>query len=397
MNERIQTIDVLRGLCLFGILQANLLIFQYGIWGKDEISLFSLSPFDTMSYYAVKLFIEASFMPIFAFLFGYGMVIMRERSMERDGKPKRKLARRFLFILFLGYLHSTFLWEGDILLTYGMICFILLLFVARKKKTILIWATILLVLSSLFGLGAEIAADSDEEVTSYIKTTNHVYQTGTYLDIKAHRNTSDPGDLLDMPKEAFLFISVFAIVLITPMFLYGMYAAKRKWFVHPTQEQGRYRKGLLFIPVGVTLKALPLLFSGIPVLGVLSLPGSYVLAFGYIFLIAYCFAKWRSHPLFRAAANVGKLSLTNYLLQTVVCTFIFYGYGLGLFSRLGVFFGILLGIVLFSLQLIGSTYYLKTRKSGPFEWLLRAFTHWTLPWKLTKRKESQNLTPKQSA
>ncbi len=136
-QNRIHIIDGLRGFSLFGILMANLLIFQYGIWGKDEIELYAISVFDTGIYKLVKILIESSFMPIFTFLFGFSMIKMKE-SLEAKGLgTKRYFARRFLLLLVLGTLHSEFLWEGDILGFYGMMGFFLLLFMNRKPKTLL--------------------------------------------------------------------------------------------------------------------------------------------------------------------------------------------------------------------------------------------------------------------
>ncbi|MEK1833179.1 hypothetical protein AAAC51_42680 [Priestia megaterium] len=80
--RRVKVIDSMRGFSLFGILLANMLIFQYGIYGKDMIHLFSLSPSDSAAYVFLKVAVEESFMPIFTFLFGYSMVKMKE-SLER--------------------------------------------------------------------------------------------------------------------------------------------------------------------------------------------------------------------------------------------------------------------------------------------------------------------------
>lgn len=114
-GERLQIIDGIRGLSLAGILMANMLIFQYGIWRKEEIHLYSPSKMDSVAYTFTKIFIEGSFMPIFAFLFGFGMIKMKQSLDRKALKYKRYFFRRFLFLLVVGFLHSTYLWEGDIL------------------------------------------------------------------------------------------------------------------------------------------------------------------------------------------------------------------------------------------------------------------------------------------
>ncbi|MBM7837092.1 putative membrane protein YeiB [Alkalihalobacillus xiaoxiensis] len=95
-NNRIETLDVIRGLCLLGILQANLLLFQYGSFGTEMIELFAINSHDWISFYVVKVVVEGSFMPIFAFLFGYGMVLLHSKSVALDQRPKWLLARRFI-------------------------------------------------------------------------------------------------------------------------------------------------------------------------------------------------------------------------------------------------------------------------------------------------------------
>ena len=151
--KRVRFIDALRGLSLLGILLANLLIFHYGIWGKDEISYYSLSNTDKGLYSFLKIVVEGSFMPIFTFLFGYSLVKLAESIKNKNGKVKRHLWRRFLLLFTLGLLHSTYLWEGDILAFYGMMGIFLLIFLNRKKKTLIIWGVVLFILTGAAGYG----------------------------------------------------------------------------------------------------------------------------------------------------------------------------------------------------------------------------------------------------
>jgi len=105
--------------------------------------------------------------------------------------------------------------------------------------------------------------------------------------------------------------------------------------------------------------------------------GSELLAVGYVCLAALVYKTRPVQHLAPAFESVGKLSLTNYLMQTIICTTVFYEYGLGLSGKLGVLGGILFGIVLYSLQCIFSLAYLKKFKRGPFETILRIWTNWS--------------------
>ncbi|ENQ3106741.1 DUF418 domain-containing protein [Bacillus cereus] len=373
---RVSTVDGIRGFSLLGILLANMLIFQYGIFGKDEINFYSLSVTDLGAYKAVKVLIEGSFMPIFTFLFGYSMIKMKE-SLERKGvKVKRYFVRRFFFLFALGLLHAHFLWEGDILSFYGLMGFFLLLFLNRKKKTLIVWGIILLVLTSLMGYGhMEETAKEKEKMSHYIEKTKKVYGSGSYAEIKDHRLNEDP---LDLPDAFYLFALLFLPFMSAPLFLFGMYAAKVNWFANPIKERSLYRKGIfIFLPIGLVLKLMPYLAPENDWIGVGDMLGKNLLSLGYIFLFAYFYTKLPKWMLRGAFENIGKLSLTNYLMQTVICTSIFYGYGLGQFGKMGMILSVILAIAIYATQAVASHYYLRRFNRGPVETLLRMWTNFS--------------------
>lgn len=85
--------------------------------------------------------------------------------------------------------------------------------------------------------------------------------------------------------------------------------------------------------------------------------------------------KQRLTRVARFLQPVGKMALSNYLIQTLLCTYIFYGYGLGLFGKIGPFYGILITIGIYSLQILYSYYWMKKFQFGPMEWLWRRLTY----------------------
>lgn len=365
--KRVGSIDGIRGWSLFGILLANLLIFQYGIFGKDEIDYFNLSSTNLFFYHFTKIFIEGAFMPIFTFVFGYSLILMKQSLERKQLRVKWHLFRRAIMLIIFGVLHSTFLWEGDILFLYGLMGIFLLPFINRKPKTLLIWGIILFSLLTVgnFLGGDDFEITSKEKMSSYLNQTMTIYSSGTYNEVKDHRLNVDPMEL--EPAEA-VFMLLFMPFLLSPLFLFGMYAAHRKWLLDPIKNKKKYWIGTLtLIPLGVFLKVTPY----VDLLPVMSEIGGILLSLGYICLFAFAYANLRYYKLLTAIENVGKLSLTNYIMQTVICTFIFYGYGFGLFAKLGVAVGIALGFVIFTLQMFCSTLYLRYFKQGPLERLMR--------------------------
>lgn len=329
-------------------------------------------------------------MPIFTFLFGYSMIKMAE-GIERNGaKVKRHFVRRFTLLAVVGLLHGIFLWEGDILFFYGLMGFFLLLFLNRKKKTLLIWGIILFILTGALSFGKldEVAEDV-ERMTTYISLTNDVYANGTYTEIMTHRGEEDP---LEMPGIYVVFLLLlFAPLATAPLFLFGMYAAKANHFSNPVLEHNRYKIGMaILFPLGILLKSVGTLTPENDWTYLLLSMGGPLLALGYICAFAYVYTNFSESRMMRAFENVGKLSLTNYLLQTVICTSIFYGYGLGQFGNLGVLNSILLGLFIFFVQCIFSHWYLKYLRRGPLEFILRVWTNfsWSGRVKMKKKKSS---------
>ncbi|MGG2055505.1 hypothetical protein ABFY48_14010 [Lysinibacillus pakistanensis] len=99
-TNRVTFIDTMRGFSLFGILMANLLIFQFGMYGKDELQ--HLSTIDNGALYFVKIFIEGSFMPIFTILFGFSLIKMIESIRKRKNKCRWSILRPATGLLAFG-------------------------------------------------------------------------------------------------------------------------------------------------------------------------------------------------------------------------------------------------------------------------------------------------------
>jgi uncharacterized protein len=158
--------------------------------------------------------------------------------------------------------------------------------------------------------------------------------------------------------------------------LFGIYAAKARWFHEPDRERPFYRNGaILCLLPGVVLACAGYVWRDEAWSGTADVLGNSLLAFGYPFALAYVFSQAAWSTWLHRFASVGKLSMTNYLMQTVICTTIFYGYGLGLFGNIGVLAGILLAVAIFAVQAAGSHWYMRRFRCGPVEKLLRMWTN----------------------
>ncbi|WP_246168309.1 DUF418 domain-containing protein [Paenibacillus antarcticus] len=377
-GNRVRVIDVIRGFCLLGILIANMLTFQYGMYGLDNMSLFNPTSLDTIAYQVLNITVVGSFVPIFMFLFGYSLYKLRESLVNRSLKPKWPLVRRFLMLIILGVIHSLLLWEGDILAFYGGVGFLLLLFVKRKPKTLIIWGILLsLVIPGLSYNTNNMTATEETQIQAYVTKSIEIYGKGTYSEISKFRLTEDP---LGLPPGAMIILLIFiAPIVMIPTFLFGIAAAKKEWFHNSRCERRRYIWGTAtLLPLGLGFKSIAILQPDSPWSGVLLAAGGQMLALGYISALALILSYLSNGSLLVSAFEaIGRMSITNYLMQTVICTTIFYGYGLGWFGQISILNGFLLALLIYSVQAVLTTLLFRWFKNGPFERILRMWTYFS--------------------
>lgn len=375
--KRVSFVDSLRGFSLLGILLANLVIFQYGMHG----SLKNLSSQSAGDF--VRIFIGGSFMPIFTLLFGFSFIKLIESVRGKGMKSRWIILRRSFGLILLGWLHTTFIWEGDILLYYGCMILFLLPFINRKAKTILIWASFFFIFSVAIMMNINIDLSvNQQDINVYIEKADTIYAYGSYLDVVNFRLNRL------MPEQETAILLLVAPLFFAPLFLLGMTLAKMRAFENIEREQKWYKLGMILLPVGILCKYLSLKEGDLST--VLHMSGGQILALGYVCVAALLYKKWRTLSITYTFECVGKLSLTNYLMQSIICTTVFFGYGFGLYGKLGILNGMLFGLVVYCVQCIGSVLYLKKFKRGPFEQLLRMWTDWSLNGRLNCKGQSTN-------
>ena len=372
MKKRIEALDALRGFSLLGILVANMLYFQYGDMTRDTIQ--PTAWWDNGAFYFTKIFVEASFYPIFGFLFGYGIILFVRSLENRDLKTRGPLWRRAIGLMVLGGIHITLVWDGDILVTYGSALFIMMLFIKRKAKTLLIWAAILSLVMAPFLL---VKTDFLALAGTEMEEAAAVLANGTYWEVVLQRIEF----LVDIPlifiiigiPIAVVLIALVSLFAVGPFVLLGMAAAKKDFFANISEKTALLKRLALFVPIGLVCKALLYWdhFAGKLLYGA----GTYMLAIGYMALFALLYLANHDSKLSQAFVSLGRLSLTNYLMQSIIFTTIFYGYGLGFFGELGVAMGLMLAVVVYAIQLFVANLYTKRFSIGPVEWLLRKFVY----------------------
>lgn len=423
-NERIAAIDVLRGCALLGILVVNI-----GGFALPEIMGYDPRVGDgfTGANYAVWLVshvvFEQKMMSIFSMLFGAGLVLMTDRADSRGASLLGIYYRRTAWLLVFGLIHSYFLWEGDILVPYGLCA--LLLYPCRRFSP---WALIVLgmfvfllavPISSGVGMLTDWLRNNPEALgTSPEKSAAReqllelleefyppmdrapeaiakeiaLYQDG-YWKLFRHRAELN---IWEQTVGFFLWAGPRAGGLM----LLGMALMKLGWF--SGARSARFYASLAVIGYGL---GLPVVIYGVNQLiahefdivyeytlgSQFNYVGSLFVALGHVGLILLvCKMGWM--PWLRARlANVGRMALSNYFLQTLICTTLFFGWGFGLFGLLDRLALAGVVVLVWSFQLAVSSVWLRYFRFGPMEWLWRSLTYAQLQ-PLSKHYEPQRQT-----
>ncbi len=433
-RERFATLDVLRGVAVLGILLVNVQFFAFTFAEASQWQWDQFAGLDKLSRAFVNFFAFGKFITIFSILFGMGLALQSERA-RRAVRPFAGLyTRRLVFLLLFGLIHGILFWYGDILSLYAVIGFVALLCRNVRPAALLITAAILLFIPILglggcalrdpgadWGnpwawdqLGAEIS-DASQPITDDPSTTapatpssapasrpaasdtarinariaelmeflgdeERIYRSGTWTEMLAIRSFYYLVILI--PTYALLF-SWRTVAL----FFLGMVFIRAGLFDDTDRRRPVYRRMLLVgLLIGVPLQALSLAIQmggdkrAVMVFAQFAIDSFATLALALAYtggLALICLRPaWVAR--LRPVAAVGRMALTNYLSHTLICVFIFYSFGLGLFGTVSHPKALLIVAGIYAAQLILSPIWLRRFHFGPFEWLWRSLTYWRL-------------------
>ncbi|WP_249870144.1 DUF418 domain-containing protein [Oceanobacillus saliphilus] len=371
-NKRLVWIDAARGFAVFGIFIVNITAFSapYFIHG-GALEAWN-SPVDRFTQAFMDIFFQASFYTLFSILFGFGIQLLKDRLVERKIDVYSFLVRRLIILIGFGMVHAFVIWHGDILLSYGLIGLLLLLFLKLRDSYLLIWGALFLVgsvgLLSLamyhtrHYLGGYNEAIIAQAMENYQSTSMLVIWSQNYSDW-TYANSG----------LGYLFLT--AVLL--PLFLFGMYIARKRWLHEPEKHQAVLKKvWVVSLIVFLTFKWGPYLF-GNPIWFSYMQDniGGTASALFYIVSITFLAKSGMGSKLIRPFIPVGRMALTNYLLQSVISFILFYGVGFGLYGSIRPATGIALAVVIFTVQVFFSKWWFTRFRFGPVEWIWRSLTY----------------------
>lgn len=374
-TARVPALDVLRGVAVLGILVVNVRVFA------DPGGLYSdrrLTGPDAVVEQVVQVAFVGKFYVLFALLFGYGLALQAERPGARW-----RIARRLLALLVLGVGHAVLLYPGDILLVYAVSgALVLPLLRVRAGTALRVGAGLLAavaVLSAaavvLTALGPDDPVASDLARAAYAEQVLQQYRSGP-ADVVAQR-------VWDLRASAPL--AAVAVPVVGSLLLLGV-AAGRWGLLHRRDPSPRLLRRVCLL--GLVLGTPPAVYSawesgaggarGLAAAAVGSLTApALTVAYGAAVLLAVRTARGRR--VLTALAPVGRMSLTNYLAQSAVCAMLFTGYGFALAGRIGVPAQLGIAAAVLALQVLLSSWWLRSHRHGPVERLLRSAAYLRIP------------------
>ena len=373
--ERIQTLDVLRGLSLLGILLVNMMGFHspYGYYNPYEWWKYG----DLTVYAWLDVLVQGSFYPIFAMMFGYGLVIMQRRSAIRETSFGKISMRRLSVLLIFGIIHAFFIWHGDILITYALMGMVLLLFLRLSGPWLMGLGWALYLLPQLFFSGMLLIASlfDTASLADYIdlvglQQAEITYSSGSFMEITLQRIEDWKAGNLSGGLIIYLF-------LILPMMMIGAGAGKMQWLEKAGSQWKKWLVILLIaLPVGLAIKMMPF-FAGLSISYqyIQDAIGGPILGMAYIAGIVLIMRSAKAAKLLHPLSSAGRMSITIYIMQSVIGTLIFYHYGLGLYGEISLATGTWLAFAIYIIQVIFAEIWLAKFNQGPIEKFWRFLTY----------------------
>ncbi len=380
---RMPVLDVLRGVAVLGILLMN--IQSFGRLSSEYLNPKALGeppPLDWAVWIVNHVVADEKFIAMLTILFGAGIVIMANNSRETAAAFQQRFQRRMIWLFLFGLAHGLILWPGDILAAYA-ICGVVALRMRHRPTAELVWTGVLLfaamtVLWMLFSAVLVFALPMDW--VAYL--AGHFWTPQSDL-VYAEMERLTTGWVASageravdaLGAQAWMFVSdrfwrmlammLFGMVLVRIGFLTGQWSVRNYW-----------RVAVAGLGVGVPVVLAGLWFNEVVdwdfryslFLGrIANNWASIAIALAWISLFILCVKQGWLRRATHWLEAVGRMAMTNYLGQSIICVLIFYGIGLGLFSRLGYLDLLAVVLLVWAFQIAFSLTWRKYFRMGPFE------------------------------
>jgi len=396
-QERIGALDLLRGWAMFGVLWSNL----NDVYGPRAAA----TTFDHALAWTQQWLLESRFYSLLILLFGIGFGIQLTRADALATDLRGTYYRRSAALLAIGIVHGTLIWNGDILTIYALVAFALVLFRTASTRRILVAAVLLWFVGPFIVRDLTFLSGLRFMLPGSHRNLAVIYAHGTWLQIERARVS----EYLDWLGK----FGLTSYVSILAAFLVGLWSMKsgylRRVIDDPRTTRRLLASALVLAAIGYArlkfadrlwpMRPPPNPADGFPYpYFQYVLARQFVLKFfawdtegmaiAYACILLLIWQRPRGERVLRPLAATGRMALTTYLTQSIVCTLLFYSYGLGWYGTVGFTGMFLIALILFAFQMAASTWWLARFRYGPAEWVWRTLTYGRAPamQKMTSRR-----------
>lgn len=383
-KNRVEILDVIRGFAIFGIIVANIQSWSgYKFIPFDVMATLPYYDYNETLKYLFMFFIDTKFYTLFSLLFGIGFYLQFNKHRDNQEPFMKTYRKRLGFLMMFGAIHS-FFWSGDILLIYGAMGLLFVMFRNLKPKFILQLSIFFyfswLAYDVLFALYfPEFMNYPSLSYKTYpdISPTHltAIFQYGTFLEVLQ-------ANWDNLAWRYFDLIPSGRLTKVLALFMLGFYLMSINYFSVYARS---FKLLTLFLVSGVLLTFISYEIGGSMskyshdlgnvLFKALAATGQVLLAMSYIHILAILDEKAFFKKFFHLFAYVGRMSFTSYLTHTLFGYLIFYPFLGGLFGTMGILEISILAVVLYSLQVLFSYIWLKYFAFGPLEWIWRCLTY----------------------
>jgi uncharacterized protein len=381
-SQRIVAVDVLRGICLLGILFINAPLMNSPYWMNAKMFAFQKTDFDRFIDIFFHFFIDSSFYPIFCFMFGVSASLFLWS--KNKSHPEKFFVKRILSLFIFGFLQVLLVWWGDILMIYASMGIFLIPLRKMNQRQNFIFLSMVVALLIFSRLAYVYYGGADYGTAQDFRL---VYQNGTFFEIFQQRFKDGFLGLfatLTNPNHIgnwFSDLSYYTGVLF--FFLYGYYVQTYGFLKSLLSDTSKIKKyAFIFFIILFASRALSYAFPFYKEFY------SYIATCSqsqfYAMLVFFFVVTSKNRLLFRGFALMGRMSLSNYLLCNTLMSLVLYNYGLGLYGKIGP------GTIFFIVPFIYLTAYfftrfwLKKHAYGPMEYVWRYLTYGQIEKRITK-------------
>ena len=390
--QRIPELDMVRGFALLGILVMNMPGFSTSFFAEADGSHLWQGRVDQVAEAARDMLFSGKFNSMFSLLFGIGFTVQFARMQALA--PDRALGlylRRLAVLAAIGLVHAAVFWTGDVLHLYAGLGIVLVLGLRHASdRTLVVLVVLCLLYPAIAGvlrlvlMTPDVTARLVMQAKAFEASNNLAYGHGSFLDA-AHEHAREFAFFYGDPWARFNFASFWVQMALT--MLLGVLAGRRHWpqripellptirRLHPWLLAIGLACGLAFTVIWELQRA-----PGPTPLKLLASVCYWASRLALMLFYVFAIVRLAQHPAwarrFGPIAAAGRMPLTNYLLQTAICTTLFYGWGFGLWGKVGPAAGLVLALAIFLVvQVPLSVWWLHRHEQGPLEWAWSRLTY----------------------